>query len=82
MQTAVAQCLEHELCTVVKLLRWIYCTSMSEFLANAPLAGPWWQWIRNQPAVAGIVPEIGARRRVILHTADDLFSLRDKTSKL
>jgi hypothetical protein len=55
---------------------------MSEFLANAPLAGPWWQWIGNQPAVAGIVPEIGARRRVILHTADDLFSLRDKTSKL
>jgi hypothetical protein len=50
---------------------------MGEFLSDAPLAGPRRQGIGNQPAVAGIVPEIGARRRVILHTADDLFSLGD-----
>ena len=31
--------------------------------------------------MAGVVPEIGARRRVILHTANDLNGEREKVIK-
>ena len=53
---------------------------MSELFPGAPLAGPRRQRIGGQPVVAGIVPEIGARRRVILHTANDLNGERERES--
>lgn len=53
---------------------------MSELFPGAPLAGPRRQRIGGQPVVAGVVPEIGARRRVILHTANDLNGERERES--
>lgn len=54
-------------------IRVVGITSVCELFSRAPLAGPRRKRIGNQPVVTGEVPEVGARRRVILHAADDLF---------
>ena len=51
-------------------------TSMGEFFLTAPLAGPRWHRIGNQPIVASVIPKICARRRVIIHTANNLQQSR------
>ncbi len=56
-------------------------TSMSKLFPGAPLAGPRRQRIGYQPVVAGVVPEVGARRRVVLHAANNLQTRGKKNHK-